>query len=301
MPSSTPCRSASPAETRPRSPEVHLLRTESGGHAFVVDGSRLFDLDKAAFAQLSAALDGEAIGSVLDDFGLDPPRRASTTRRLSRMPVRALVAGDRPEVQSRLHLLLCAGGRFRGRAKEHAAGNGARLGRSAAGGNQRRRSASTWPFSAASRWSTATVLRRTAEYARDRAAARGQAIGFSITTNGTVVDAGGRRFLRGFRLRRHCQSRRSARRRMTGSGPSRAARGSFDIIVHRLEPLLARQRRDAGYGAGHRHALQSRPAADARRTARAGLLQRRFLADAGIAHRLRRNGRRQVSKPCWTA
>ena len=90
MPTSDTLPIASLAETRPRSPEVHLLHTESGDHAFVVDGSRLFDLDKAAFAQLSAALDSEAIGSVLDELGLAAPSPYIDDVALTRMPVRAL-------------------------------------------------------------------------------------------------------------------------------------------------------------------------------------------------------------------
>ena len=91
MPTSDTLPIASLDETRPRSPEVHLLRTESGDHAFFVDGSRLFDLDKAAFAQLSAALDSEAIGSVLDDLGLAAPSPYIDDVALTRIPVRASI------------------------------------------------------------------------------------------------------------------------------------------------------------------------------------------------------------------
>src|SRR5205823_326981 len=59
-----------PAAMGARSPAVHLLRTEQGAHVFVVDGSRLFDIDEGAFARLSAALDDEAVRAVLADLGV---------------------------------------------------------------------------------------------------------------------------------------------------------------------------------------------------------------------------------------
>jgi uncharacterized protein len=84
------------------------------------------------------------------------------------------------------------------------------------------------------------VLRRTAEYARDRAAARGQKIGFSITTNGTLLTPADADFFEdfGFAVTVSLDGPRETHDRQR---PFKSGRGSFDIIVKRLEPLLARR------------------------------------------------------------
>jgi uncharacterized protein len=85
-----------------------------------------------------------------------------------------------------------------------------------------------------------TVLRRTVEYAADRAKGRGQAIGFSITTNGTLLSPEDCEFFDryGFAVTISLDGSRAVHDRLR---PFKGGRGSFDAIVSRLDPLLARR------------------------------------------------------------
>jgi uncharacterized protein len=84
------------------------------------------------------------------------------------------------------------------------------------------------------------VLRQTAQYARQRAEGGGQPIGFSITTNGTLVTQEDCDFFDafGFAVTVSLDGSRAAHDRQR---PFKGGRGSFDSIVRRLQPLLAQQ------------------------------------------------------------
>lgn len=84
------------------------------------------------------------------------------------------------------------------------------------------------------------VLRQTAQYARQRAKGRGQPIGFSITTNGTLITPEDCDFFAafGFAVTVSLDGSRAAHDRQR---PFKGGRGSFDSIVRRLQPLLASQ------------------------------------------------------------
>lgn len=239
MPTSDTLPIASLAETRPRSPEVHLLRTESGDHAFVVDGSRLFDLDKGAFAQLSAALDSEAIGSVLDELGLAAPSPYIDDVALTRMPVRALSLAIAQKCNLGCTYCYAQEGDFGAAPKnmplETALASVDLLLKETSVGER-----INLAFLGGEPLVNRDVLRRTAEYARDHAAARGQKIGFSITTNGTLLTPADADFFEdfGFAVTVSLDGPRETHDRQR---PFKSGRGSFDIIVKRLEPLLARR------------------------------------------------------------
>src|SRR5437588_7909816 len=75
---------------RPRAPDLHLFSTEHGAHAFIVDGSQLFDIDEQMFAELNAAIEGPDLGRKLAELGLTSRTRRIDDRAPERMPVRAL-------------------------------------------------------------------------------------------------------------------------------------------------------------------------------------------------------------------
>ena len=54
----------------PRSPHVHLIRTATGGHVFVANGSRLFDADADLFKRFEAALTNGSVRELLDRAGV---------------------------------------------------------------------------------------------------------------------------------------------------------------------------------------------------------------------------------------
>src|SRR5437867_4116175 len=53
----------------PRSPHAHLIQTTVGRHLFVVDGSRLFDVDTDLFDEVGAAIPDGTVGELLDRLG----------------------------------------------------------------------------------------------------------------------------------------------------------------------------------------------------------------------------------------
>src|SRR5882757_9552913 len=81
--------SGSPAQallqaSTPRSPDVHLFESDGQHHLFVANGSRIFDITPALFAELGAAITagqvdellarvGAAIPPLIDDRPLTPP------------------------------------------------------------------------------------------------------------------------------------------------------------------------------------------------------------------------------------
>lgn len=239
MTNSNPARyDLSPAATRPRSPDVHLFRTERGGHAFMVDGSRLFDLDESAFAQISTALDSHGLGAVLAELGLgsDAPRIDDAAP--ENMPVRALSLAIAQKCNLGCTYCYARTGDFGGPPKNmplETALASVDLLLAGTGPTERINLA----FLGGEPLVNRSVLRRAAEYARERASSRGQAIGFSITTNGTLLTPEDCEFFDafGFAVTVSLDGPRAAHDRQR---PFKNGRGSFDAILGRLEPLLAR-------------------------------------------------------------
>jgi uncharacterized protein len=227
------------APTRPRSPDVHLLRTEHGAHAFIVDGSRLFDLNESAFARLETALDGPGLDAVLAELGLrtDPPRIDDTAP--DSMRVRALSLAVAQKCNLGCTYCYASQGDFGGAPKNmplETALAAVDLLLAETSPAERINLA----FLGGEPLVNRAVLRRTAEYAAERASRRGQTIGFSITTNGTMLTAEDWNFFDafGFAVTVSLDGPREAHDRQR---PFKGGRGSFDAIVSRLKPLLAQQ------------------------------------------------------------
>ena len=165
-----------------------MIDDETGGrHVFVVDGSRLYELDPSTRRPhgaggrrpASAARRCRGSGSpVIRSWTIDrsPPRRACH------------LARGRAEVQSRLHLLLRAAGRLR-RGVANMSLERPALDRPAARWRRCRASVSTSRSSAASRWSTARCSARRPSTPWRGRRRLGVEVRFSITTNGTLVNA----------------------------------------------------------------------------------------------------------------
>src|SRR5262249_7147814 len=84
------------------------------------------------------------------------------------------------------------------------------------------------------------VLRETTAYAAREAARRDIAIGFSITSNGTLVEESDADFFEthGFAVTISLDGPRAVHDRLR---PYRGGRGSFDTVLRNIRPLLARQ------------------------------------------------------------
>lgn len=227
----------------PRLPAAHLLATEAGRHLFVADGSRLFDIDADLFAEFEAALTGRDDGKVasllaqaglagapfIDDMPLAPP------------PIHALSLAVAQKCNLGCTYCYAEQGGFGGAPKnmpqetalqavEQLIGHaepGAKLNLSFLGGE---------PLV------NRPVLQAATRHAADLARRKGTPITFSITTNGTLVGDADADFFEehGFAVTISLDGIGAAH---DAQRPFRDGRGSFDRIMRRIEPLLARQRR----------------------------------------------------------
>lgn len=227
----------------PRLPAAHLLATEAGRHLFVADGSRLFDIDADLFAEFEAALTGRddgRVASLLAQAGLDGTPFIDDTP-LAPPPIHALSLAVAQKCNLGCTYCYAEQGGFGGAPKNmpqetalqaveqlifHAA-PGAKLNLSFLGGE---------PLV------NRPVLQVATRHAADLARRNGTPITFSITTNGTLLSEADADFFEehGFAVTISLDGIGAAH---DSQRPFRDGRGSFDRIMRRIEPLLARQRR----------------------------------------------------------
>lgn len=227
----------------PRLPAAHLLATEAGRHLFVADGSRLFDIDADLFAEFEAALTGRddgKVASLLAQAGLDGAPLIDDVP-LAPPPIHALSLAVAQKCNLGCTYCYAEQGGFGGAPKNmpqetalqaverligHAA-PGAKLNLSFLGGE---------PLV------NRPVLQAATRHAADLARRKDTPITFSITTNGTLVGEADADFFEehGFAVTISLDGIGAAH---DAQRPFRDGRGSFDRIMRRIEPLLARQRR----------------------------------------------------------
>ncbi len=217
-------------------PRVHFFDTEHGHHMLATDGSRIFDVDpglRDAFAGWDIAEQGAFLAGLgmrkvpyIDDV---PP---------ADMPIRALSLAVAQKCNLACTYCYASGGDFGVPARNmewdvaktsvdrlmEKAEPGARVNLAFMGGE---------PLV------NRPLVRRATEYARECAAAQGCTVGFSITTNGTLVTDEDADFFNDHRF--------AVTVSLDGVGPThdrlrsyRGGRGSFETILKRLEPLLGR-------------------------------------------------------------
>jgi uncharacterized protein len=224
----------------PRTPEVHLLRTELGDHLFVADGSRLFDADDPLALRVDAAIGAGALAGLMAELGLDGPPLIDDTP-LASPPLHALSLAVAQKCNLGCAYCYASQGEFGGPAKNMPletalrsvdllvaqARPGARLNLAFLGGE---------PLA------NRPVLRAATEHAAEAAGRRGLAITFSVTTNGTLVTEADARFFEehGFAVTVSVDGPREVHDALR---PFRGGRGSFDTVMDRVRILLARQRR----------------------------------------------------------
>lgn len=227
----------------PRVSQAHLLESALGQHLFVADGSRLFDVDPGLIEQFeSAAAAGrdEAIAALLDRLGLGGSPLIDDTP-LPPPPIHALSLAVAQKCNLGCTYCYAQQGEFGGAAKNMSreiaeravdmlvdgAAPGARLNLAFLGGEPLVNRA---------------VLQAATVRAAERAGQRGVPITFSITTNGTLLDARDAAFFEehGFAVTISLDGPREVHDTLR---PYKGGRGSFDSIMRRLQPLLAVQRR----------------------------------------------------------
>jgi uncharacterized protein len=228
------------AAAAPRSPAVHLLDTEAGQHVFVADGSRLFDADARVAARFAAAIDGGHLDALLDEVGVrGVPYIADEP--LTAPPIHAISLAIAQKCNLGCTYCYAQQGEFGGPARNMAreaaeqavdllvtgAAPGARLNLAFLGGE---------PLA------NRALLQETTRRAATMAAARGVTLGFSITTNGTLLTAADADFFEefGFAV---TVSLDGPRETHDAQRPFKSGRGSFDRIMRNLAPMFEKQRR----------------------------------------------------------
>lgn len=224
----------------PRSPDVHLVDSDRGHHLFVADGSRLFDADQRLALRLEASIAGGDVTALLDELGVrgapyidDEP--------LAAPPVHALSLAIAQKCNLGCTYCYAEQGEFGGAARNmtrevaeqavdllvDGAAPGARLNLAFLGGE---------PLA------NRALLQETTRRAAARAAARGVTMGFSITTNGTLLTPADADFFEehGFAVTVSLDGRREMH---DAQRPFKGGKGSFDRILQNLAPLFEKQRR----------------------------------------------------------
>ncbi|MEX0367402.1 MAG: radical SAM protein [Ruegeria sp.] len=226
-----------PPDLRGLAGAAHFFDTVHGQHMLAVDGSRVFDVPSGSAAawsgwdaaQQAAFLSGLGAGDVpyIDDT---PPQD---------MPVRSLSLAVAQKCNLACTYCYASGGDFGAPARnmpwEVAKASVDRLIAEAEPGVR-----INLAYLGGEPLINRDLIRRTTEYATQQAHAKGVRTGFSITTNGTLLRPEDAEFFEqhGFAVTISLDGIGAAHDRLR---PYRGGRGSFDAILKRVEPLLARQ------------------------------------------------------------
>jgi uncharacterized protein len=228
--------------SRPRSRHAHWQTHGEQSQLLVVNGSRVFDVDGEVVEQLDAAakLGDAAVEHVLDSLGVLVPPLIDDTP-LTSPALHALSLAVAQKCNLGCTYCYASQGDFGGPAKNmawetarqavelliHGVEPGARVNLAFLGGEPLVNRA---------------VLRVATEHAAELAAARGVHAAFSITTNGTLLTDDDAEFFErhGFAVTISLDGLREDHDRQR---PFKHGGGSFDRIMERVRPLLARQRR----------------------------------------------------------
>jgi uncharacterized protein len=222
--------------------DFHLFETEDGPHLLVLDGSQIFKIDEELRQRLCAAraARGDLSRSILSEYGLRNTRYMNSISVVD-PPVRALsltVAGH-----CNLGCTYCyaEGGSF-GRTTRNMSWAVARASVERLFADAKSGERVNLAYLGGEPLVNRELIRQTTELAVSTAANRGIAIGFSITTNGTLLNAGDADFFEryGFAVTVSLDGVGETHDRLR---PSKSGRGTYDRVIENVKPLLSRQRR----------------------------------------------------------
>jgi uncharacterized protein len=226
--------------SRPRSPHAHLLRGERGGHLFVPDGSRLFDIPLDVADEVEAAVDAGAVATLLARLGLSETRYVDDTP-FEPPAVHALSLAVAQTCNLACSYCYAQQGEFGGAARSMPLEVAERsvdllVGRAEPGTRL------NLAFLGGEPLVNRDVLRAATLRATALATERGASITFSITTNGTLLTEQDGEFFEqhGFAV---TVSLDGPREEHDALRPFRGGRSSYDVVMRNVAPLLERQRR----------------------------------------------------------
>ena len=226
------------AAATPRAREAHRLGGPEGGHLFVADGSRLYDLAPALAARIDTAFAAsDDLAALLDRLGFGGNPRIDDNPPVP-PPVHALSLAIAQKCNLGCTYCYAQQGEFGGAPKDRALADALRavdvLVDGAAPGARL-----TLAFLGGEPLINRAALRAATQHAAARAAARGCDMRFSITTNGTLLTADDADFFERHRFA-VTVSLDGPRELHDAQRPTKGGRGSFDRIARRLAPLLGR-------------------------------------------------------------
>lgn len=221
---------------------VRRFESPHGTHLFVADGSRIYDIDAALGREIEQAIAGgePTLQALLDRYGLSTEPRIDD-RPLQDPPLRALSLTVAQKCNLGCAYCYAQGGEFGGVPKSMSTPVAReavlRLLDAAAPGDH-----VNVAFIGGEPLIERELIRQTTAFAVEQARARDVRVGFSITTNGTLVDASDAEFFErhGFSVTVSIDGVGAVHDRLR---PFRGGAGSYDRIVRRIEPLLALQQR----------------------------------------------------------
>ena len=229
------------AASAPLSPDIHLFSADGDHHLLVVDGDRVFRIDDDVFARLEAAQsDPAAVSGLLDELGLRGEPFVDDQPIVS-PPVRALSLAVAQKCNLGCTYCYAQQGEFGGPAKSMDLATALQsvdlLLRDAAPGER-----FNLAFLGGEPLANREVIRAATERAVEMATARGARVTFSITTNGTLLQEDDAELFErhGFAVTISLDGSREVHDRLR---PFKGGRGSYDVVMARAAPLLARQQR----------------------------------------------------------
>ncbi|MBA3860977.1 MAG: SPASM domain-containing protein [Solirubrobacterales bacterium] len=227
----------------PRSAQAHLVDSGNGLHLLVPDGSRLYEVDAATYAQLDGMRhsgDEGQLRELLQRLGVDAPRYVDDAAP-QEPPVRALSLAVAQKCNLGCTYCYAQGGSFGGPATSMELSTALAsvdllFGDVAAGERV------NLSFLGGEPLMNRPVIHAATDRARAIATDRGVDVTFSITTNGTQLTADDGDFFEehGFAVTVSLDGVGAVHDQLR---PFRGGRGSFNRVIERVAPLLERQRR----------------------------------------------------------
>ena len=225
----------------PSIPQVHLLPSEDGGHVFLADGSQLFEVGQALFSEFeraSLSQDRAASDALMQRLGLDGAPFIDDVP-VRNPPLQAISLAIAQKCNLGCTYCYAQQGEF-GAAPKNMPLENARRAIDLLVAEADPGSRINIAFLGGEPLVNRPVLREATLYARQKALAHGLTAGFSITTNGTLLNKDDADFFEthGFAV---TVSLDGPRAQHDALRPYRGGRGSFDAIMKRLSPLLHHQ------------------------------------------------------------
>lgn len=224
-------------------PDVHLFESEHGAHLLIVDGSRIYDIDaqtRHLMAQAVATAPSE-VPTLMTALGIEPQRRYIDDVPLSDPPLRALSLAVAQKCNLACSYCYAEEGSFGGSPRNmpwEVAEAAVRklLGTATAGERV------NLAFMGGEPLANRAVVRRATELAAELGVALGVRVGFSITTNGTLVSEDDAEFFEqfGFAVTVSLDGVGDVHDRLR---PFKGGRGSYQRVLANLRKLTVRARR----------------------------------------------------------